>query len=148
MDSTLFVVDIERWDWPLHVGIRPASVSQESGLEDALLCSQSVEIEGLVVEPEVFRSQRISLNLTPLPREVIVGDRDQRDVGRLHKDPPARKDLAFYAMLFLPEDALANALFCLGSKWRSIHMWVDDDGQPNSVTDFGFSGNVNTSTDT
>jgi hypothetical protein len=77
-----------------------------------------------------------------LPREVIFGDRDERDVGRLYKDPAQRKDLGFSANLFLPEDTMQNAIFCLGSIWRRIHMWIDDGAEPVSVIHFGFSADA------
>jgi hypothetical protein len=49
------------------------------------------------------------------------------------------KDLAFSANLFLPEDIKQNAIFCLGSIWRGIHLWVEDGDEPMSVIEFGFS---------
>jgi len=79
-----------------------------------------------------------------LPREVIFGDREERDVGRLYKNPVERKDLSFAANLFLPEDTRQSAIFCLGSIWRRLHMWIDDDVETLPVTDFGFSADART----
>ena len=108
-----------------------------------LTCSYIVRtVDGLVLAPEEHRSKLIHLRLSPLPREVIFGGRDERDVGRLHKDPVERNDLGFYANLFLPADTLHGAIFCLGSIWRRIHMWIDDGAEPFSVTDFGFSADA------
>ena len=142
MSATLFVVEIQNWDWPLHVGVRPRSAVAGRGLEDELLCVETITVEGSVLSPKEHRSKLIHLSLTPLPREIIFRDHDDRDVGRLHKDPVERLDLGFYAILFLPEDTLQNVILCLSSKWRSIHMWVDESTEPASITDFGFAGNV------
>lgn len=142
MSSTLYVVEIQSWDWPLHVGVRPRPAVGDSALEEVLLCVEAIEIHGLVLAPLEHRSKPIHLTLYPLSREIIFGDRDGRDVGRLHKDPVERRDLGFSATLFLPADTLQKAILCLSSKWRSIHMWVDEEAEPSSVSDFGFSGNV------
>lgn len=139
MGSTLYIVEIRSWDWPLHVGVRPRSTNEEGGLEDELLCVETITIDGLVLAPEEHRSKVIDLRLHPLPREVIFGDHEERAVGRLYKDPVEREDLGFTANLFLPEDIKQSAIFCLGSIWRRIHMWVDDDVEPLSVIHFGFS---------
>jgi hypothetical protein len=142
MGATLFLVEIQSWDWPLHVGVRPRSAVADRGPEEDLVCVEAIAIEGLVLSPEEHRSKLIHLRLTPLPREIIFGDRDERDVGRLHKDPVERDDLGFYARLFLPADTLQKAILCLSSKWRSVHLWVDEGAETSTVTDFGFSGEV------
>jgi len=142
MGSTLYVVEIQSWDWHLHVGVRPRSPVAEPAVEDDLLCSQAIAIGGLVLAPERHRAKPIHLSLYPLPREIILGDRDERDVGSLYKDPGARKGVGFSANLLLPADTLQNAIFCLGSIWRRVHMWVDDDAEPASITDFGFSADA------
>jgi hypothetical protein len=103
---------------------------------------ETIAIEGIVLAPEEHRSKVIDLRLHPLPREVIFGDREERDVGRLYADPVERKDLGFSANLFLPEDTKQSAIFCLGTIWRHIHMWVDDEAEPFSVIDFGFSADA------
>jgi hypothetical protein len=142
MGTTPVYVEIQSWDWPLHVGVRPGPAVAEHGPEEDLLCMEAITIEGLVLSPEEHRSKLIHLILTPLPREIILGNREERTVGRLHKDPAERKDLGFYANLFLPADTLEKAILCLSSRWRSIHMWVDEDLEGGAVTDFGFSADI------
>ena len=142
MSSTLFLVEIRSWDWPLHVGLRPRTAGAERDPGGDLLCVETITIEGLVLAPEEHRSKPILVRLSPLRREIIFGDRDERDVGRLHKDPVEREDLGFYANLFLPADTLQSAIFCLGSVWRRLHMWIEDGAEPVSVTDFGFSADA------
>ena len=142
MSSTLYLVEIQSWDWPLHVGVRPRSAVADHDLEGNLLCVETLEIHGFVLAPEEHRSKLIHFTLYPLSREIIFGDRDERDVGRLHKDPVERKDLGFSASLFLPADTLQSAIFCLGSIWRRIHMWIDDGVEPGSVIHFGFSADA------
>ena len=139
MSSTLFLVEIRSWDWPLHVGVRPRSAGAERDPDGDLLCVETITIEGFVLEPEEHRSKSIHLRLFPLPREVIFGDGDERCVGRLYKDPVEREDLGFYASIFLPEDTLQRAIFCLGAVWRRIHMWVDDGAESAAITEYGFS---------
>ena len=106
------------------------------------MCVETIAIDGVVLAPEEHRSKLIHLTLYPLPREIIFGDRDERDVGRLYEDPVERKDLGFAANLFLPADTLQSAIFCLGSTWRRVHMWVDDGVEPLSVSHFGFSADA------
>lgn len=142
MSTIPFYVEIQSWDWPLHVGVRPGPAVAEHGLEDDLLCVEAITIEGLILSPEEHRSKLIHLILTPLSREIILGNREERTVGRLHKDPAERKDLGFYANLFLPADTLEKAILCLNSKWRSIHMWVDEDAEGGGITNFGFSADI------
>lgn len=142
MGSTLFVVEIRNWDWPLHVGVRPRTASAERGPEGDLLCVETITIDGLVLAPEEHRSKLIHIGLLPLPREIIFGDRDERDVGSLYKEPVEHKGLDLSANLFLPEDTLQRVIFCLGSIWRQVHMWIDDDAEPHSVIHFGFSADA------
>ena len=139
MSETLFLVEITSWDWPLHVAVRPRSAIADRDREGDLLCAEGVTIEGLVLAPEEHRSKLIHLRLSPFAREIILGGGEERDVGRLHKAPTHRMDLAFDANLFLPADMLESAIFCLGTVWRRVHFWVDEGAESGAVTDFGFS---------
>jgi hypothetical protein len=140
MSETMYLVEIKSWDWPLHVGVTPRSAVAHP--EGDLLSVQTLTIEGLIVAPEEHRSKLIELRMHPLPRDIIFGDRD--DVGSLYRDPPAREDLSFSANLFLPDDTLQNAIFCLSSIWRRVHMWVDHGDERSAVIDFGFSRKLRT----
>ena len=142
MGSTLFVVEIRSWDWPLHVGARPRASGAERGPEGDLLCVETVTIDGIVLAPEEHRSKLIHIGLLPLPREIIFGDRDERDVGSLYKEPLEHRGLDLSANLFVPEDTLPRVILCLGSIWRQIHLWIDDDAEPHSVIHFGFSADA------
>jgi hypothetical protein len=142
MSSTLFLVEIQSWDWPLHVGVRPRSAAVDIVADGDLLCVETITVDGFILEPEQHRSKLIQLRLSPLPREIIFGDRRERDVGRLHEAPIERTDLGFYAKLFLPADTLQSAIFCLGSVWRRVHMWIEEGPEPVSVTLFGFSADT------
>jgi hypothetical protein len=139
MSPTQYVVRIQDWDWPLHMGIKPRS-SMGADSVDELICSETLIIDGLVLLPGEHRSERIQLRLNPLPREIICDGCEHRNLGRLHRKPVEQSDLCFYASLFLPADTLQKAILCLSSKWRTLHMWVGDDADPDAVTDFGFSG--------
>jgi hypothetical protein len=142
VSSTQFVVQIQSWDWPLHVGVKPRSVVDDLGPDGDLLCSEAVVINGLVLSPQEHRSALIQLGLYPLPREIMSDRGEERYVGRLHRDPVQRSDLGFYASLFLPEDTVEKVILCLGSKWQGLHMWIGDGDDPDVITDFGFFGDL------
>lgn len=142
MSSTQFIVQIQSWDWLLHVGGRPHVSSPGRSPDGDLLSSEAVAIDGLVLSPEEHCSKLIQLRLYPLARETIFDGREERDVGRLHRGPVERSELGFHASLFLPADTLQNVLLCLNSKWQCAHMWVEDAAEPGAVTDFGFSGKL------
>ena len=139
MGSTLLFVEIQSWDWPLHVGVRPHTEGAGSGAEGNLMCVEAITINGIVLAPEEYRSKLIHIGLSPLPRELICAVGEERVVGWLYKDPVERQNLGFYATLFLPADTLHSVIFCLGLLWHRIHMWIDDGAQDIAVTDFGFS---------
>ena len=103
---------------------------------------EAITIDGLVLAPEEHRSKVIHIELMPLPREIIFGERDERNVGSLYRETVEHKGLDLSANLFLPEDNLQRAIFCLGSIWRQIHMWIDDDAEPHSIIHFGFSADA------
>ena len=142
MSSTQFVVQIQSWDWALHIGGRPHGSSPDRSPDGDLLSSEAVAIDGLVLSPEEHRSKLIQLRLYPLARQTIFDGREERDVGRLHRGPVERGKLGFHGSLFLPADTLQNVLLCLSSKWQCVYVWVDDGAEPSAVTDFGFSGKL------
>ena len=145
MSSIQFVVQIQSWDWPLHIGVKPRSVLDDLRRDGDFLCSEAIEIEGLVLSPQEHATKSIQFHLYPLPREVMFGGREKRDVGRLHRKPIERSELDFYASLFLPADTLHSVILCLNSRWQGLHMWVGDDAEPDAVTDFGFLGHARAS---
>ena len=65
MGSTLFVVEIRSWDWPLHVGVRPPLESAERDPKGDLLCVESISIDGFILAPEAHRSKLMHLTLYP-----------------------------------------------------------------------------------
>jgi len=142
MSETLFLIEIQSWDWPLYVGVTPEAAVTNPDLDGDLLCVQNIEIQGRVLAPEEHRSKLIELRVYAFPRDIIFGDRAERNVGSLYRDQPAREDLSFSANLFLPDDMLQSAIFCLGSIWQRVHLWVADGAERSAVTDFGFTGNA------
>ena len=115
MSETLYVIRIRSWDWPLHVGVRPRVASAEG--EDDLMCVEGISIEGVIVEPEDHRGKVIGLNVMPMLREIIFGDREILDVGSLYMKPFEPRGFDLTANLLLPQDTLEKAIFCLGSIW-------------------------------
>jgi len=142
MSSTQLIVQIQNWDWPLHVGVKPRISSSDQSPDGGLLCSEAVAIDGVILSPEEHHSKLIQLRLYPLARDRIFDGREELDVGRLYNDPAERSDLGFFASLFLPADVLQNVLLCLSSKWKCIYLWVDDGAEAGTITDFGFSGDL------
>lgn len=140
MASTQYIAKIRDWDWPLHVGIKPRIPIEDRDSEGDLLCVRTITIETIVVAPEIHSSKSMIVELTPLPRDVIIDDGVERVVGRVYNYPDERDGPGFYTRLFLPEDTLSSVLFCLSAKWRSISVWIDEDTEPGSVEHFAFSG--------
>lgn len=140
MPTTQYIVKIQDWDWPLHVGIKPRIPIEDRDPEGDLLCVRTLTIEAIIVAPELHHAKSMIVGLTPLPREVIIDDGIERVVGRLYRHPDERDGPGFYTRLFLPEDTLPNVLFCLSAKWRSISIWIDEETEPGSVEHFAFSG--------
>lgn len=144
MGDVLMVVEIRQWDWPLAVGVIPAS-SREFDPGGPLMCVRSVNIGGLVLEPEEHLSKRIYINLMPLPREIIFGDPEAQYVGSLYEAAANHKGFELSANLYLPEDTLQQVVFCLGATWRQVYFGIDVDVEPVGVTHFGFSSDALTS---
>ena len=142
MSSTQFIIQIQSWDWPLHVGLKPHALTHNRRPDGGFLCSAVVVIDGLILLPEERRSKIIQLRLYPLAREVIGSGHEDLEVGRLNKNAVEGGDFGFSASLFLPEDMLQNVLLCLSSKWQCVYLWVDEGVESHAVTDFGFSGAV------
>jgi hypothetical protein len=46
---------------------------------------------------------------------------------------------ALEASLRLPENALSNALICLGSTWKFLDIWTATDDADSPVTSYSFS---------
>jgi hypothetical protein len=142
MSETRFLIEIQSWDWPLHVGVTPGAAVTDPNLDGDLVCVQNIEIQGRVLAPEEHLFKLIELRVYAFPRDIIFGDREERNVGSLYMQAPAREDLSFSANLFLPTDMLQSAIFCLGSIWQRVHLWVGDGVERSAVRDFGITANA------
>ena len=143
MNSDRFLVEIQKWDWSLHVGLSPTSMPVEQRFQGGLLYTRGLDIEGQVVAPKDYRAKSIRIWVSPLGPDIVFGPDGLQDVGRFYSKSgrPGGTDLE--ASLFLPQSALENAITCLGSIWRYVHIWIDrDNTDPSSITDFSFSREV------
>jgi len=143
MNSTQFVVQIESWDWPLHVGVKPRAVVDDLGRDGDLLCSEAIVIDGLILSPQEHAAKSIQCQLYPLPREAMFDGSEKRDVGRLHRKPIEGSESDFYASLFLPADTLHSAIVCLGSKCKASTCGSVTTPSPTPSPTLDFSANSN-----
>jgi hypothetical protein len=143
MDSSRFLIEIQSWDWSLHVGLCPTAMPAEQRFQGGLLYTRGLDIEGQVVAPKACRAKSIRIWLSPQGPDIVFGPDGLQDVGRFYCESGRPGKADFEASLFLPESALESTMICLSSIWRYIHIWIDQDNiDPLPVTDFSFSRDV------
>ena len=130
------IVEIESWNWGLHVGVSSPFVPIEHRFQQGLMYSRSIQVEGRVRAPRVRDGEPIEAWMTPLGPE--MGGPHVEEVGQFYEGgPPVRP--ALQVSLRLPEEALASTLTCLGSSWRFLLLWIKDNPDERaSVTAFSF----------
>lgn len=133
-------IEITGWNWPLHVGARPSGSPPADPGEPGFICASSLWVRGTVIRPDSRRGETAEVILMDLPRRVIEGeDRNARRVGWYHAGASSGSNANTTFNLFLPQDLLTNATYCLGAKWRSLCVWIGGDGVEGEVTDYAFS---------
>jgi hypothetical protein len=139
MDPTAFehrlLIEIDAWDWPLHIGLSSESMPLEHRFQGGLSYVRSLELEGRIAAPKLHRGKTIRISLSPIGPEVRFGSDGLGLVGRLHIHPPALKAWDCSATLWMPEAALPTSAICLGSVWRYLHIWLLEGAQ--DVADVG-----------
>jgi hypothetical protein len=133
-----FMVQIEEWNWALSVGISHLGMPRKYRFQGGLVYIPSIEIAGRIRAPGLHRGKQIRIWISTFGREVRFDARTD-DVGRFYKDRLGVDGPPFEASLRLPEDALSNALICLGSVWRFLDIWTATDEAESAVTIFSFS---------
>ena len=143
MASDRLLIEIQKWDWSLHVGLSPASAPIEQRFQGGLLYTRGLDIEGQVVAPKTHRTKSIRIWISPLGPDIVFGLDELQDVGRLYYEADHLEGTDLVAKLFLPQDALENTITCLSSIWRYVHIWVGgDDTAPSPITDFSVSREI------
>ena len=103
--------------------------------------TRGIDIAGRIRAPSIHRGKQIRIWISTFGRKVRF-DARTGDVGRFHRDRLGADGTPFEASLDLPEDALSNALICLGSIWRFLDIWTATDEVESAVTIFSFSAAI------
>jgi hypothetical protein len=138
-----YLIEIERWDWNLHVALSPDATPPGQRFQGGLMYGRGLEIEGRILAPPPNRGQAIRVWTSNIGPEIDFTPQGQDDVGRLynHRNKPGHR--AYAATLLLPQDALPMAITCLASIWKYIHIWtVGEHNDEVQVTGFAFSADV------
>jgi hypothetical protein len=143
-----FLVEIDRWDGSLHVGLSTDTVPQEYRFQGGLSYVRGFEVDGRVVAPKAHRSKAIRIWISPFGPEVRFGSDKLNEVGQLYIRRPVPQKPDFSARLMIPEAALPMAATCLASVWKYLHIWTfDEDAERASVSAFSFSSTVHRNLD-
>ena len=132
------MVEIERWNWALSLGLSHPRAIARQRFQGGLMYTRPIVIAGRVRAPSTHRGTQISVWISTFGRNVRFSRRSG-DVGRFYRNRMGDEEPAFEASLRLPEDALSNALICLGSTWKFLDIWTDTDEADSAVTSYSFS---------
>jgi len=135
------IVEIDHWNWGLHVGVSSPFVPIEHRFHQGLMYARGIEIEGRVRAPRTLEDQPIDVWITPLGPE--MGGPEVEEVGQFRESGSSPGRPPLQVNLRLPEDALAATLTCLGSTWRYVLLWITENpGDRASVTAFSFAARL------
>ncbi len=138
--QTRFLVRILSWDWPLHVGLAPKSMSKEARFQGGLLYAKGLDIRGEILAPEIHGGKVMQLAFVLLAPDLDLGKDELPDIGQLYERRNDSRGTDFEAVVLLPHDALPTAVTCLASVWKFIHLWVVGDlAIRGALPDFSFS---------
>lgn len=137
-----FMVEIEQWNYELHVRLSHPSMPPEHRIQGGLSYSRSIEIIGRVRAPSPHRGKLVRVWLSPFGPEVDFSADGRDSVGQFYRNRPDELGSDFQANLDLPETALSPALTCLSSVWKYLDIWTLDEGPQTGVTAFSFSAAI------
>jgi hypothetical protein len=120
------MIDILAWDWNLRVAIGPTAMRPKARFQ-GLDYGRDFTIHGRVRAPRELRGKTMKVTLSPFGPKVRFGRGGLRQVGSLAVLPPGA-DLAFEAMLMLPEEAIATTATSLSSSWKHLQVLTFDEG--------------------
>lgn len=133
-----FMIEIEEWNWALSVGLSHPRAIARQRFQGGLMYTRPIVIAGRIRAPNTHRGTQISVWISAFDRKVRFNARSG-DVGRFYRNRMSNEGSSFEASLRLPEDALSNALICLGSTWKFLDIWTAADEADSPVTSYSFS---------
>lgn len=138
-----YLVEIETWDWNLHLAVSRESMPPEYRFQGGLDYVKTFELEGRIAGPEALRNQRIRVWLSPFGPDTQFDVENPDGVGRIWRHNPPKYGVEYSATLRIPEASVAAAATCLASVWRYLHMWTfDEDGDELALERFAFSRDI------
>lgn len=141
-----YLIEIERWNWNLHVGLSAASTPMEHRFQGGLNYVRGFELTCGVLAPKAHAAKTLRVWLSPFGPDIQFGADALDDVGQLHHHADRRRGHDFSATLLLPESALPMTATCLGSIWKYLHVWVFDEADDHaSISAYSFSSTVHKS---
>jgi hypothetical protein len=135
------MVEIEGWNWALTVGLSHPSTPPRYRFQGGLMYTRGIDIAGRIRAPSIHRGKQIRIFVSTFGRKERFNLRSG-DVGRFYTKRLDEGGTPFEASLRLPEDALSNALICLGSTWKFLDIWTTTDDADSAVTIFSFSAAI------
>lgn len=136
-----FLIEIESWDAPLHVGLAPSYTPREHQFQGGLVFVRGFHLKGRVVAPQPRVGKAIDVYLSTFGPDVQFGDDGLHEVGQLWIQPS--KPRYFSATFLVPEAALPLTAIGLGTAWKYLHFWTfDEDDERASVSAFSFSSDI------
>jgi hypothetical protein len=135
------MVEIEDWNWALTVGLSHPSTPPRYRFQGGLMYSRGIDIAGRIRAPSIHRGKHIRIFVSTFGRKDRFNLRSG-DVGRFYTKRLGEVGSPFEASLRLPEDALSNALICLGSIWKFLDIWTATDEPDSAITAFCFSAAI------
>jgi len=143
METGRLLIEIKSWDVSLYVGLSPDAMPAEDRFQGGLLYSRGIDIKGFVLAPKTHRTKQVRIWVSPVGPEVVFGHDGRDDVGGFYKHLDPSGGAGFQANLYLPRASFESAIFSLGTIWRYVQIWVDDDQADLSpVTGFSFSADI------
>jgi len=136
-----FMVEIEEWNWALYVGLSHPLTPRRYRFQGGLMYTRGIDLAGRIRGPSLHHGKPIRVWISTFDRKVRFNARGG-DVGRFYRDRLGQDSAPFEASLSLPEDALSNALICLGSVWKLLDIWTATEEAETAITAFCFSASI------
>lgn len=136
-----FMVEIEEWNWGLYLGLSHPLTPRRHRFQGGLMYTRGIDLGGRIRAPGMHRGKAVRIWISPFGRKVRFNARTD-DVGRFYRDRLGEDSTPFEANLMLPENALSDALVCLGSVWKFMDIWTATDEAETAVTAFCFSDSI------
>jgi hypothetical protein len=134
------VVEIDQWDWNLHVGLSSDLTPKKYRFQGGLAYTRSIYIEGRVLSPTAYQDTRVQLWIMPIgpERRRFADERD--NAGQVHLRRDKAGDAQLVATLISSPEELPSTLASLRSIYRFVHIWtMDAENDQAWVHDFALS---------